>query len=75
MGRIKRGNREIIIRAKTGEEKKYLVQANLVQENDHVRAGMTLSKEPFLLPISCNSGPTKVQAYIVSLIQRLATRA
>ena len=45
-GKIKRGNREIIIESKTEEIKKYLVKLSnqiLVQENDYVRAGMPLS--------------------------------
>ena len=39
MGKIKRGNREIIVTSKTGEVKKYLVALSkqiLVQENDYV---------------------------------------
>lgn len=43
MGKIKRGNREIIVTSKTGEVKKYLVNLSkqiLVQENDYVRAGL-----------------------------------
>ncbi len=46
MGKIKRGNREIIVTSKTGEVKKYLVALSkqiLVQENDYVRAGTPLS--------------------------------
>ena len=46
MGKIKRGNREIIIRSKSGDEKRYLVPLSkqiLVQENDYIRAGMPLS--------------------------------
>ena len=45
-GKIKRGNREIIITSKTGEVRKYLVPLSkhiLVQENDFVRAGSPLS--------------------------------
>lgn len=45
-GKIKRGNREIIVESKLGEVKKYLVKLSnqiLVQENDYVRAGMPLS--------------------------------
>ena len=41
-GKVKRGNREIIVTSKTGEVKKYLVPLSkqvLVQENDYVRAG------------------------------------
>jgi DNA-directed RNA polymerase subunit beta' len=73
MGKIKRGNREIIVRAKTGEEKKYLVPLSkqiLVQENDYVRAGMPLS-EGAISPtdILQIQGPTKVQEYIVNEIQ------
>ncbi|HHV41188.1 MAG TPA: DNA-directed RNA polymerase subunit beta' [Bacteroidales bacterium] len=73
MGKIKRGNREIIVRAKTGEEKKYLVPLSkqiLVQENDYVRAGMSLS-EGAISPtdILQIQGPTKVQEYIVNEIQ------
>ncbi len=73
MGKIKRGNREIIVRSKTGEEKKYLVPLSkqiLVQENDFVRAGMALS-EGAISPTDILSiqGPTKVQEYIVNEIQ------
>ncbi|MCD8185127.1 MAG: DNA-directed RNA polymerase subunit beta', partial [Rikenellaceae bacterium] len=45
-GKIKRGNREVIITAKSGDTKKYLIPLSkqiLVQENDYVRAGMALS--------------------------------
>ena len=45
-GKIKRGNREIIVESKTGEIKKYLVKLSnqiLVQENDFVKAGMPIS--------------------------------
>ena len=45
-GKIKRGNREIIVETKYGDVKKYLVKLSkqiLVQENDFVRAGMPLS--------------------------------
>ena len=42
-GKIKRGNREIIVESKTGELKKYLGKLSnqiLVQENDFIKAGM-----------------------------------
>lgn len=42
MGKVKRGNREIIVTSKTGDQKKYLVSLSkqiLVQEHDAVRAG------------------------------------
>ena len=45
-GKIKRGNREIIVESRTGHIKKYLVKLSnqiLVQENDFVKAGMPLS--------------------------------
>ena len=45
-GKIKRGNREVIITSKAGEVKKYLVPLSkqiLIQENDYVRAGIPLS--------------------------------
>lgn len=75
MGKIKRGNREIIIRSKTGEEKSYLVPLTkqiLVQENDYVRAGMPLS-DGAISPTDILSieGPTKVQEYIVNEIQEV----
>ena len=44
-GKIKRGNREIIVESRTGHIKKYLVKLSnqiLVQENDFVKAGMPL---------------------------------
>ena len=73
MGKIKRGNREISIRSKTDEEKKYLVPLSkqiLVQENDYVRAGMPLS-DGSVSPtdILAIQGPTKVQEYIVNEVQ------
>ncbi len=75
MGNIKRGNREIIIRSKTGEEKRYSVPLSkqiLVQENDYVRAGMPLS-DGAISPtdILAIQGPTKVQEYIVNEIQEV----
>ena len=44
--KLKRGNREVIITSKTGEEKSYLVPTSkqiLAQENDYVKAGTPLS--------------------------------
>ncbi|NCB18111.1 MAG: DNA-directed RNA polymerase subunit beta' [Bacteroidia bacterium] len=75
MGKIKRGNREIIIKSKTGEEMRYLVPLSkqiLVQENDYIRAGMPLS-EGAISPtdILAIQGPTKVQEYIVNEIQEV----
>ncbi len=73
MGKIKRGNREIIVTSKTGEVKKYLVALSkqiLVQENDYVRAGTPLS-EGATTPadILAIKGPTAVQEYIVNEVQ------
>src|SRR6056297_1720651 len=74
-GKIKRGNREIIIKSKTGEVKKYLVPLSkqiLVQENDYVRAGIPLS-DGAITPsdILAIKGPTKVQEYIVNEVQEV----
>jgi DNA-directed RNA polymerase subunit beta' len=74
-GKIKRGNREITVRSKSGEMKKYLVPLSkqiLVQENDYVRAGTALS-DGAITPsdILAIKGPTKVQEYIVNEIQEV----
>ncbi|MCK4992248.1 MAG: DNA-directed RNA polymerase subunit beta', partial [Bacteroidales bacterium] len=74
-GKIKRGNREIIITSKAGEVKKYLVPLSkqiLVQENDYVRAGIPLS-DGAITPadILAIKGPTKVQEYIVNEVQEV----
>ena len=73
MGKIKRGNREIVVTSKTGEVKKYLVNLSkqiLVQENDYVRAGTPLS-DGAITPadILAIKGPTAVQEYIVNEVQ------
>ena len=73
MGKINRGNREIIVTSKTGEVKKYLVALSkqiLVQENDYVRAGTPLS-DGAITPadILAIKGPTAVQEYIVNEVQ------
>ncbi|MDR2886134.1 MAG: DNA-directed RNA polymerase subunit beta', partial [Rikenellaceae bacterium] len=74
-GKIKRGNREIVITSKAGDIKRYLVPLSrqiLVQENDYVRAGMPLS-DGAITPSDILSiqGPTKVQEYIVNEIQEV----
>ena len=74
-GKIKRGNREIIIKSKAGELKKYLVPLSkqiLVQENDFVKAGTPLS-DGAITPadILAIKGPTKVQEYIVNEVQEV----
>ncbi len=73
MGKVKRGNREIIVTSKTGDQKKYLVSLSkqiLVQEHDAVRAGTPLS-DGSITPgdILAIMGPTAVQEYIVNQIQ------
>ncbi len=74
-GKIKRGNREIQITSKTGDERKYLVPLSkhiLVQENDFVRAGQPLSDGAITPNDILNiEGPTKVQEYIVNEIQEV----
>ena len=72
-GKIKRGNREIILTSRTGEEKKYLVLLSkqiLVQDGDYVRAGTPLS-DGAITPadILAIKGPTAVQEYIVNEVQ------
>lgn len=74
-GKIKRGNREIIVESKLGEVKKYLVKLSnqiLVQENDYVRAGMPLS-DGSVTPedILSIQGPNAVQQYLVNEVQEV----
>ncbi len=74
-GKIKRGNREIIVTSRTGEVKKYLINLSkhiLVQENDFVRAGTSLSDGSTTpADILAIKGPTKVQEYLVNEIQEV----
>ncbi|MBQ6731677.1 MAG: DNA-directed RNA polymerase subunit beta' [Paludibacteraceae bacterium] len=72
-GKVKRGQREIVITSKSGEERRYLVPLSkqiLVQENDFVRAGGALS-DGAITPsdILAIKGPTAVQEYIVNEVQ------
>jgi DNA-directed RNA polymerase subunit beta' len=74
-GKVKRGNREISITSKAGQQKKYLVPLSkqiLVQENDYVKAGIPLS-DGAITPsdILAIKGPTKVQEYIVNEVQEV----
>ena len=75
MGKIKRGNREIIIKHRSGIEKHYLVPLTkqiLVQENDYVKAGTRLSDGAVSPTDILNIlGPIKVQEYIVNEIQEV----
>ena len=74
-GKIKRGNREIVIESKTGEIKKYLVKLSnqiLVQENDFVKAGMPLSDGAITPNDILNiKGPSAVQQYLVNEVQEV----
>ncbi|MDI1353882.1 MAG: DNA-directed RNA polymerase subunit beta' [bacterium] len=74
-GKIKRGNREVVVEAKTGEQRRYLVNLSkhiLVQENDFVKAGDPLS-DGAISPgdILAIKGPTSVQEYLVNEIQEV----
>ena len=73
MGKVKRGNREIIVKNKSGVEKHYLVPLTkqiLVQENDYVKAGRSLSDGGISPTDILNIlGPVKAQEYIVNEIQ------
>jgi DNA-directed RNA polymerase subunit beta' len=75
LGRVKRGNREITVKSKVGDERTYLVPLSrqiLVQEGDYVRAGIPLSDGAITpLDILQIQGPTKVQEYIVNEIQEV----
>ncbi len=74
-GKIKRGNREIIVESKTGEIKKYLVKLSnqiLVQENDFVKAGMSISDGAITPNDILNiKGPSAVQQYLVNEVQEV----
>ena len=73
MGKVKRGNREIIVKNKAGYEKHYLVPTTkqiLVQENDYVKAGTKLSDGGISPTDILNIlGPVKAQDYIVNEVQ------
>ena len=74
-GKIKRGNKEVIVTSRLGEERKYLVKLSsqiLVQENDYVRAGKPLS-DGSVTPddILRIKGPSAVQQYLVNEVQEV----
>jgi len=74
-GKIKRGNREVIVESRSGQIKKYLINLSkhiLVQENDFVRAGSPLS-DGAITPADILSikGPTTVQEYLVNEVQEV----
>ncbi len=74
-GKIKRGNREVMVESKNGNKKTYLVPLSkhiLVQENDFVKTGEPLS-DGAVTPadILAIKGPTAVQEYLVNEIQEV----
>ncbi|HMP92961.1 MAG TPA: DNA-directed RNA polymerase subunit beta', partial [Phnomibacter sp.] len=74
-GSIKRGNREIVVEAKDGTIKKYLVPLTrqiLAQDGDFVKAGAALS-DGSIAPadILAIKGPFAVQEYVVNEIQEV----
>ena len=74
-GKIKRGNREIIVESKNGLIKKYLVKLSnqiLVQENDFIKAGMPMSDGSITPNDILNiKGPSAVQQYLVNEVQEV----
>ncbi|HTC00644.1 MAG TPA: DNA-directed RNA polymerase subunit beta' [Ferruginibacter sp.] len=74
-GNIKRGNREIIVEAKDGVVRKYLVPLTrqiLVQDGDFVKAGSQLSDgQTAPADILAIKGPFAVQEYVVNEIQEV----
>jgi len=75
MGAVKRGNREIVIEAKDGVTKKYLVPLTrqiLAQDGDFVKAGSPLSDgQTSPQDILSIQGPFAVQQYVVNEIQEV----
>ncbi|MDO9276480.1 MAG: DNA-directed RNA polymerase subunit beta', partial [Lutibacter sp.] len=74
-GKIKRGNREIVVESKLGDIRRYLIKLSnqiLVQENDYIKAGMQLSEGATAPDDILNiQGPSKVQEYLVNEIQEV----
>ncbi|MEN9612220.1 MAG: hypothetical protein RLZZ628_3034 [Bacteroidota bacterium] len=75
LGKVKRGNREISIRTKDGQERKYLIGLSkyiLVQDGDFVRAGTPLS-DGATAPrdILAIKGPFAVQTHLVNGVQEV----
>jgi DNA-directed RNA polymerase subunit beta' len=75
MGAVKRGNREIIIEAKDGVTRKYLVPLTrqiLAQDGDFTKAGSPLSDgQVSPQDILSIQGPFAVQQYVVNEIQEV----
>ena len=74
-GKIKRGNREVLVEAKDGQKRKYLIGLSkhiLVQEGDFVRAGTPLSDGATAPRDILNiKGPFAVQSYLVNGVQEV----
>jgi DNA-directed RNA polymerase subunit beta' len=74
-GNIKRGNREIIVEAKDGVIRKYLVPLTrqiLAQDGDFIKAGAQLSDgQTAPADILAIKGPFAVQEYVVNEIQEV----
>ena len=74
-GKIKRGNQEIIINAKDGQVRKYLIGTSkhiLVQDGDYVKAGTTLSDGSIAPRDILNiKGPFAVQYHLVNGVQEV----
>jgi DNA-directed RNA polymerase subunit beta' len=74
-GNIKRGNREVIVEARDGVVRKYLVPLTrqiLAQDGDFIKAGVALS-DGQIAPADILSikGPFAVQEYVVNEIQEV----
>ncbi len=74
-GGIKRGNREITVSSKDGEQKHYMINLSkhiFVQDGDYIKAGAPLS-DGAITPqdILRIQGPTAVQRYILNGIQEV----
>jgi DNA-directed RNA polymerase subunit beta' len=74
-GKIKRGNREVIVESRTGEKRKYLAPLSkhiLAQANDYVKAGQILTDGATTPRDILNiKGPTAVQEYLVNEVQEV----
>jgi DNA-directed RNA polymerase subunit beta' len=74
-GKIKRGNREVIVTAKDEQKRKYLIGLSkhiLVQDGDFVRAGTPLSDGATAPRDILNiKGPFAVQYYLVNGVQEV----
>ncbi len=74
-GKIKRGNREVIVTSKDEQRRKYLVGLSkhiLLQEGDFVRAGMRISDGAIAPKDILNiKGPFAVQQYLVNGVQEV----